>query len=399
MITSCRRVAPLLLMALVGAVAPGAAQTPSTEGLLLGPVTFKPTIVVRDAGFDSNVFNESGEAHDDRTATFTGGAEAKLTVGSVEIAGTGGADYLYFQTYTRERALNRSASLRVQPQFTRMRPFVGGAYRRTRDRTSSEIDLRAPRTEKEASAGIEAQLTRRATLEGSVRRGYWKFDEGEIFRGVSLATRLNRRVDAAQVGVRYELSPLTTFTVESGVTRDHFIESPDRDTDTWQTNAGFLFAPDAVIRGRAVVGFRDLRANGSATVPSRGVTAAVDLSYTLLDRTVFSGRLVRETAVSFETQPYYLSTLGSVDVTHNVIGPLDLVGRIGRERLDYEGVPAFGMLAHLDHVETYGGGVLVRVGPRTRVSANYEEHHRRSETFEDRNYDRRRLYTTMSYGF
>ena len=103
--------------------------------------------------------------------------------------------------------MNRFGSLRLQPQFSRIRPFVGGAYRRTRDRASSEIDVRAPRTEREASVGVEAQLTRRMQLQGSVRRGYLNFDEGESFRGVDLALRLNRRFDAVQVGVRYELSP------------------------------------------------------------------------------------------------------------------------------------------------------------------------------------------------
>lgn len=395
--TVVRRVALVLLWAGLGTAPPAAAQP--AEGLLLGPVTFAPTISVRDAGIDSNVFNEPGEGHEDQTFVFGGGAEAKLRVGSVQFEATGAADYLYFRTYAQERGLNGFGTLRVQPQFSRIRPFVGGAYRRTRDRANSEIDVRAPRTEREASAGVEAQLTRRARLDGWVRRGYWEFDEGETFRGIDLALRLNRRLDAAHAGFRYELSPLTTFTVETGIVADRFTESPDHDTDMWRTDVGFLFSPDAVIRGRALVGFSDLRARGAAAVPFRGPTAEVELSYTLLERTVFSGRLRRETTVSSDAQPYYLSTLAGVDVSHTVAGPVDLIARIGRERLDYDAVPAFSLPAHLDRVETFGGGLVVRLGLHARVSANYEERRRRSDALQDRNYDRHRLYTTISYGF
>jgi hypothetical protein len=391
-----------LLTVVVGTAArPASAQSPADagSGLLLGPLTVRPMFTVRDAGWDSNVFNTPGEAAEDHVARIGGSADAWMRLGAVRIEGTGSAEYLYFQRYTQERAINRAFSTRLQPQLSGLSPFVGIGYRRTRDRASSEIDVMAPRTEHEHSAGLEAKLSTRGTLQGSVRRAHWRFDEGERFRDVDLPRRLNRRSDTAQLSFRYELTPLTTFTVGSAFIRDRFTDSPDRNADTVLTEVGLLFAPDAVLRGRALVGYREMRPRGPIPIPSRGPTAGVQLSYTLLDRTVLSGRLMRESTVSVESNPFYLSTLGAVEVSHNLIGPLDVIARAGRERLDYDAVPAFRLPAHLDRVTTVGGGVTLRLGPRVRMSANYEKTTRRSDALDDRNYDRQRLYTTATYGF
>ena len=377
--------------------AQGARDT--TGALLLGPVTLRPAVVLRDAGTDSNIFNEPGVQHADRTARVTGTADAEMRVGLVNVEVTGSADYLYFDRYTRERALNRAVGTRLRPRFTRFQPYVEGAYRRTRDRANSEIDIRAPRTEREFGDGVEAKMTTRAVAEVSLRRADWRFDGGEEFRGIDLATRLDRTSNTIAGAFRYELSPLTRLTVSSALVQDRYRLSPDRDTDAWQSEAGFLFAPDAVIRGRAVVGFRDLRALGTGAVPFRGPTASVELSYSLLDRTVFSGRLVRETTVSIETNPYYLSSLGALDVRHHLTGPVYLMGKVARETLDYDPLPAFGLSGHRDRVTLFGGGVAVQVGPRMRATLEYEDTRRRSDAPVDRAYDRRRLFTTVSYGF
>ena len=390
----------LMTLAIAAAGSRASAQSPADgSGLLIGPLTVRPMITLRDAGWDSNIFNEPGSDTEDHTATLSGHADARLRVGVVQIDGIGGADYLYFERNAGERSFNRVVSTRLQPQFVRVRPFVGAGYRRTRDRANSEIDVRAPRTEREQRAGVEAQLSGRLTVEASVRRVIVRFDEGERFRDINLATRLNRHSDTAEVSFRYELSPLTTFTVASSLVRESFLASPDRDTDTLHTLAGLTFAPDAIVRGRALVGFRDLRPRGPLAIPSRGPTTGIELSYTLLDRTVLSGRLLREATVSAEEHPYYISTLGGFEISHNVTGPVDVVARGSRERLDYDAVPAFALPAHLDRIGTLGGGVAVRLGARAKVTVNYEEIRRRSDLADVRDYERRRVYTTVSYGF
>jgi hypothetical protein len=391
----------LLTAAVVASASAVWAQSPadSGSGLLLGPLTVHPEFVVREAGWDSNIFNEPGLETEDRTATLTGRAQARMRVGLVQVEGTGAADYMYFQRYTGERSLNRFVSTRVQPQFVRFRPFVIGSYRRTRDRANNEIDVRAPRTEYEQGGGIETLLSTRLTLETAVRRQVIRFDEGESFRDIPLATRLNRTSNTAAVSMRYELTPLTSMVLATSFVRDEFAASPERNMDTLHATAGVSFAPDAVVRGRAILGFRDLRSRGPLAVPSRGPTAAVELSYTLLDRTIFSGRLQRETTVSVEDNPYYLSTLWSVEIAHNLIGPLDVLARAARERLEYDEVAAFALRGHLDRVATAGGGLALRLGRRTKLSGMYEEIRRRSDLPDVRDYDRRRVYTTISYGF
>jgi hypothetical protein len=116
---------------------------------------------------------------------------------------------------------------------------------------------------------------------------------------------------------------------------DIFTRRPDKQTDNLRVSAGFEFAPDAIIKGRATVGFHEMVARGSGSFPFAGWIASVDLGYSLLGRTRFDVRFARDATYSvLDGEGYYLSTAGGLEILHNLVGPLD-VWRGSCERLDY----------------------------------------------------------------
>ena len=181
--------------------------------------------------------------------------------------------------------------------------------------------------------------------------------------------------------------------------RDEFVLSPEFNGDNLRLNAGFHFSPDAVIKGRALVGYHKLNPRGAAAAGYDGLMTSVEIGYVLLGRTRFDGRILRDTSYSLEAQPFYVQTTYGGEVLHNLFGPVDLIGRASRERLDYQSLPDGSAAAYTMDVNRFGGAMAIRAAERVRLTLNYEFTERLGGPVADRNYERERLFTTISYGF
>ena len=240
-------------------------------------------------------------------------------------------------------------------------------------------------------------MTGRGVVEVSAHVSDARYDRGEQFRDVNLAERLSHESRGATGTLRYALTPLTQVVMDAGYIEDRFVFRPAQNTENLRANVGFEFAPDAVIRGRAALGFRRITAAGAEGLDADGVTAAVDLSYVLLGRTRFGGRITRDRTYSIEA-PHFLQTTYGFDVLHELFGPFDLTALTSRERLDYPTELDRGLSGHVDFVWRYGGGLGIRGGDRFRIGFNFELTERNS-AIPERDFDRRRAFTTVSYGF
>ncbi len=388
-----RRCLCVLVIALSPVVA--SAQGGSNARFVTGPVSWTPTLSLRDVGTDSNIFNEP-LAIEDRTATLTPQIDVRIDAPHAELSGSAVVDLVYFERTTSERAMNRRVNLRADLPFSRLVPFVTVGYNRTKERRGPEIDVRARREEQTASVGAALNLTTRGTLTFAARLADLTFDQGQTFRGIELLRELDTRTEGFSGNFRYAVTPITSFQVD--VLRfDERYANPLKDTENVRALVGVLFAPDAVIRGGFSVGLHRLAAKDPRVTSYTGLTWAGDLSVTLLGRTRLDGRYSREATVSVEA-PYYIRDQYGLDVQQTLIGPLAVLLRGGRETLDYPGFLELDVPPRIEYVDSYGGGLSIQITQGLRTTLNYEFGERRTPIDAGR-YERRRLYSSVFFRF
>jgi hypothetical protein len=388
----------IVLVLLALAATPGVVRAQSDGRFHSGVLSWTPTITLRDAGVDTNVYDEASDPKRDHSAVFSPQVDSVIALANADLRLGGSADFVYFQRYTSERSINGRVNGRVDFKLTRIKPFVAGGYSNSRERLNSEIDVRARRTDRVVTVGANIEVTPRGVFEIAGSFDSSTIRQGEVFLGVDLARRLNRESTGGAVRFKYALTPLTRLIAEGTASRDRFTLSPDYDADNMGGRIGFEFEPDAVIKGRALVGFHRIEPVGNLAFGFEGVSAAVELGYVLLARTRFDLRVARDTSASIESQPYFLQTIYGGEVLHNLVGPIDVIGRGSWETLDYPGIPERFLPEDQLKVTRYGGGLAIRPGDHVRLTLNYEIIDRDAQQT-DRTYDRRRLYTSVTYEF
>jgi hypothetical protein len=396
----------LLTAAAIGLAQAAAAQTypappDPTENarVRMGPVSIRPTLIIRDVGTDSNVFNESGEPEEDFSAIIGGKLDVGLRMSRMLATYTSKYEYMYFHKFESERGSNRGSEGRVDFLLGRLRPHVFGSALDSHERPNNEIDARAHRRETGYGGGFGLLLFAHTSLTGEYRQSSSSYAEDEYYEGVQLADTLNTDTETITGGVELELTPLTSISFNVERIEDRFPRSPGRDAESRKYGATVTFQPGALISGRAQLAYRDFEPRSSEIPPMSGLAAAIALSYEFRDQTRFAVTVDRDIRYSFaDLTPYYLSTAGRLTITQRIRGPFDVQVAGGAERLDYEAVAAAPEAARLDRVRTLGGGIGYRLGDTSRIGLNIE-YTERSSPMEERRYSRRRIFASFTYGF
>jgi hypothetical protein len=193
---------------------------------------------------------------------------------------------------------------------------------------------------------------------------------------------------------------LTSLGFEVSREQDRFEFSPLRDSNSTEIAAGVAFDPFALIKGGARIGYRDFQPLFSSLPGYTGSTAAVDLSYIALGSTKLGMTALREVQYSYDiNQPYYLLTGVTGSVGQQIFGPVDVVGRIGMQRMAYQDRvgAAVAVSDRTDHVRTYGGGIGYHLGRDIRIGFNID-HGNRTSGVAQRQYSGLTYGTSVTYG-
>jgi hypothetical protein len=400
---SFRRPLALALLAWIALAVSGFAQAPmptdpaSRARIRIGPFFLQPTISITDAGVDTNVFNSSDQPEQDFTITIVPALLTGFAVGPARLTVVDRTEYVWYRRLSSERSVNGTLNGRFEVLWNRFRPWVQGEASRTRSRSGDEIDIRARRSTPLYAAGAEFGIASRTWVTTEVRRTSTVYSAGEQFLGVDLAQALNNTSDSATVGLKLELTPLTTFSLQGRLERVRFDNARFRDSDSYIVSGSLSFDPEALIAGQATVGYRSLTARSAGVADFRGVTASIGLSFRLLSSTRFGLSASRDVSYSFEPlYPYYVTTNIAVSASQRIVGPFEVVARGRRDWLDYS--PLAGQaLARTDRIDEYGAGVGFRFGA-PRLGFDVERIRRRSPVTA-RRYQGTRYFTSLTYEF
>lgn len=387
--------------------APAAAQEPEdafeSARFRLGPLRLTPGIRITSLGIDSNVFNEADDPKSDTTAAIGPGVELWMRLAGTRLSGKFGGQYLYFKEFDNQRSWNTANEALWEIPLSRLTPFIAGTLVNSSDRQGYEIDSRARRHDDSYTVGSGLRLSGKTSLVVSFRRANAEYDDDEdnLSLGRDLAAALNRREDLTQVQLRYALTPLTTFVVNTDFGRDRFKITDVRDADSVRVMPGFELKPAALISGRAFVGYRQFTPLSTNLPEYRGVVAAVDATY-IKGSTRFITRVERDIAYSFQaTRPYYALTDLELTVTQRMLSAWELLGRAGHQRLAYRQLSAAGLAVDggkPDRGYVFGAGAGYRLGEALRVGVDANYYTRRSEIEGRRDYEGLRVFGSIIYG-
>lgn len=403
MIQRCTRLAVLGLSLVTALAATVRAQTapvqPSVESMPLhiGPLGLAPSVSITDMGIDSNVFNDAENPQQDFSATIVPRLLARLRMRRLLLSYGSAADLVYFHKFKSERSANAATDVRLDADLGHLQPFVSAGWLATKQRMNAELDIRAPRTQRTLGAGARLLVASRTAIVATARRQEITFDPDVFQRGVELARTLNSRSDSGEIAVRLVLTPLTTFAVAASVQQDRFDRSPERNADTFRILPAFQFDPTSLIRGTVAVGYRKFRPLSPALPDYSGVLVQTTVGYTLLGWTRFDLDFQRDVQYSYEeTEPYYLTTGGRLTVTQPLVGNLDVQALVGRQTLSYRSAGVGGDTRR-DTAEIVGAGLGYRIRENARLAVNWE-YSRRQSPLDQRQYERRRLFASLTLG-
>jgi len=370
----------------------------STAKVRLGPLGLTPRISIRNFGVDSNVLRSTDAARKDFTATFEPRLDSWLRIGNARFAATSAAEWSYFGRVTSERSVGRSHSAMGEWRMSRLTPFGGLSFARTERSASLELDARVPQTTSSQKGGVTLVIgpTLAFDVEGS--RGTFEL-ERVTPEGSQIAEALNRQTTSGMLTARYEVTPLTTLVIRTGLQRDRFDLTPLRNSNSVTVMPGLEFKPFALISGSAFVGFRRFRTLDAQVPDYAGMTAAVNLSYIAREMTRFSIGARRDIEYSFElTQPYYLATGADFSVVQ-MLGPgWDVVGRVAANRLSYRGLDGVvGAEGRRDRTRSWGLGAGRHLSSGVRVGFDLD-YMRRVSGVDGRGFHGYRFGGSVTYG-
>jgi hypothetical protein len=396
------RVVLTLVGIAIAAVAGAQTQSapPARGEVYLGSFTLRPQLEITELGFDSNVFNDPVSPSEDFTATITPrlGADVDLSWGRLRSSTF--VDFVYFHEFDEERSFNRGIEGRFELFADRFRPYISGSAVNTHARINAEVDARAARQEWRVDVGALFAITPRTMIVVGAGRSALTFADDEFFRGVELAETLNADANRYEAGMRFELTPLTTFQIAASTQWDRFDSAEERNARTIRITPSFDFAPSALISGRLSFGYTNFEPEEPSVDPFRGFTLLANLTW-VGPTTKLDGTFERDVRYSYELlQPYYLTNGGRLTATQIIAGPFDVQGTIGRQNLEYRnfepiaGTPE----GRTDTIVTWGGGIGFRLGDTARLGLNFDQTDRDS-VLPGRRYDRQRIFATVTYGF
>jgi hypothetical protein len=385
------------------------AQTAETGGpdpakvrVRIGPLSLNPTFGLTNAGIDTNIFNEPDQLAPKRdfTMTVTPATDLWLRLGVTWLTGNIKEDLVYYNKYVIERSVNSHYTAGWLVPLNRLTVKVGTDYLSTRERPGFEIDARSQRNELGYTGSVEIRALSKTFfgLQGSHRKV--SYDKAAVFLNSNLQFELNRTMTSGGLAVRHQLTPLTSLLLEVSREQDRFEFSPLRDSNSTHISGGVRFDPFALIKGSATFGYRDFQSLSPGLPDFQGSTAAVDLSYVALGSSKLGLTVTRDVQYSYDIdQPYYVQTGIAGSIAQQIFGPVDVVGRLGAQRLDYRTRVGAGVAAleRADHVHSYGGGIGYHIGRDIRIGFNIDHYDRRSP-ISLRQYNGLTYGTSVTYG-
>jgi hypothetical protein len=397
---------PILVGACLLTLLPAGVSAQAIDGevqprFIFGPLGLTPRVALKDLGVDSNPGNVASGGDQDVTFTLAPGVDSVLRIGRGRLTGKTSLEYVYFNESDQLRSFNINQEAKAELQLNRLAPFATGSYIKTRQRPNLEIDERVQQYVRAVGAGFALKVGARTNLEFEGRQSRLEYGNGQ-YGSAEIAAALDRDTNTFSLTSKTALTSQTTFVLRGERLTDRFANQPVRDSDSVTVLPGFEFKPTALVSGKVSVGFRQFDALDSSVPDFTGVVGELDARYTWREQTRFNFRAIRNIEYSIEeTQPYFVSNGGGLEVTQSIGLNWYAAARANRTRLVYRDfVSATGTASGVgrsDRVDLYGVGFGRRLRDDLRIGLDVNQV-RKISTIPEREYDGYRVGVSITYG-
>jgi hypothetical protein len=331
----------------------------------LGPIRFIPSIAVRDAGYDNNVFGTEQNQVSDWSFAIRGGVRVIVPFGSkIYFRGSALPEYTWYDKLAERRGWGGLYEASLYGFFNRMTTELRAYDLETFQLYSSEIPTKVLTHTQDVSAGFEIEILRRLALFGKAEGMRSRYStEGQL---PTDPVNLNDRTDTAvRGGPRYYFTPDFSISAVVEQTWGDFVH--DAETRDNQSRAYLLGIQ--YLRPRFYFslsgGYRTGDPRDESTFPSystgTGSFFASFYAVRWLEIQAYGHRNVQYSLTS--NNPYYFENRIGGAINLEVLGRVLLrgYGEAGPNQYPV-GQVQNGVVTHRrDQVTTFGGGASMIV--------------------------------------
>jgi hypothetical protein len=259
----------------------------------IGPFRIFPTLVLRNIGYDNNVYraSELGNPVGDYTFTLSLPITTHLLFRDwVILSFRTVPEYVFFLEEERERSFNISYSPSIKMRLLKRFVLSGSYfYRQARVRASSEIDYRVNETRKETSGQIFYETERGTSVGFTAMYRDLKYQDIQAPElSIFYSRRLNRTEQFGQLEFYYPVFTDSFFFANFGLGEHNFDypESKFKDSYSYNIYTGLQFPLLGRIRGVLSIGYKILEPYRSKKKSFSGPVGNVRVDYRLRRFTV-----------------------------------------------------------------------------------------------------------------
>ena len=341
MARGCRAV---FILAILAGIAVGSARAETWKGLDLrrrmadaawkpGPFRIQPSLVLSNAGVDSNVLYSPTDPIKDFTITAGPAATIYIPIVSRFVLSLyGSPQYVWYSKTDRERTWNYFLSGAAQINLRNVFFSLDGIYSDARERWNTEIDLRPRRKQIGYGASALVKVAWKTSFSVAYRTAKYNYESVEADGGFNVRERLNRRESYGNFSLFYQLATERRLFLdfEYGLYRFEFpTQAALGDSRSGAAYAGLEFSRlGRRIRGRIRLGYKKFDVRAAEGIDFQGFVGDSQLSVRLAKPFAIRGSYTRDVQFSlWYGNPYYVMSQPGAGVS---LYPLRFV------RLDYD---------------------------------------------------------------
>ena len=298
-----------------------------------GPFRIQPSLVISNAGVDSNIFYSPAEPIKDFTITAGPAATVYVPIHRKFVLSLyGSPQYVWYSKTEQERTwnyyLNGAAQLSLKNVFFSLE----GTYSDARERWNTEIDIRPRRKEKGYGGSVLIKTAWKTSFSLGFRTVKYDYESVVYGDSFDVRERLNRQESYANFSMFYQASTQRRFFLdfEYGLYQfDFATQAAIGDARSGAAYAGLEFSRlGRRIRGRVRIGYKKYDVRAVDGPDYQGVVGDSQLWIRLAKPFVIRGSYVRDIRFSlWYDNPYYLESRPGAGVS---LYPLRFL------RLDYD---------------------------------------------------------------